>query len=210
MTTRGTMRAEIEDDTLRSDTTAINSKIALAVGYYQPKRFWFNESRSVTFSTVDGVDSYDFGAGQEITTEFYTIDSVYVTEDGRQHDVSRRDYRALETLIDTTPDEGRPYCYAYVNRALRFYPVPDAIYTVRVTGHIKIASPAADDTAANEWMVEAYDLIMARAKAKLYADRWEDPINAAVQVEIERQELLRLRSATTSKVGSGQLIPTQF
>lgn len=210
MTTRGTMRAEIESDTERSDTTAINTKIAQAIGFYQTHRFWFNESRSITFSTVDGTDLYDFGSGQEITTEFYTIDSVWVLEGTQQHPVTRRDYRDLEDLLDTTPQEGRPSSYAYINRALRFYPVPDAVYTIRITGHIKIATPAADDTANNEWMVEAYDLIMARTKAQLYAHRWEDPANAALMRGLETEELRKLRNVTTSKVGSGQLIPTQF
>lgn len=213
MTTQTAMLAEIQSDTERdssADVTAMRNKIAAAIRHYQPSRFWFNESRSVTFPTVDGTDLYRFGSGLEITTEFYRIDGVYVEEGGRQHRVRVCDYSELETLIDTTPQEGRPFKYAYINRALRFYPCPDQIYTVRLTGHIKIAPPAADGEADNPWMTEAYDLIMSRTKAELYAHRWEDPINASIMVQAEKGALTTLETATGSKIGTGQIVPTQF
>lgn len=217
MTTLATMIDEIQDDTLRTssdDETAIRTKITAAIRHYQPKRFWFNESRAVTFSTVSGTDLYRFGAGLEITTEFYRIDGVYVVEGGRQHGIRSVDYSDLETLIETTPQQGRPFQRAFINKALRFYPCPDAIYTVRATGHVKLAAPASDAEADNAWMTEAYDLIMSRAKAELYVHRWSDDTQAnallPLAVAAEKEAFSALKDATGAKIGTGQLVPTDF
>lgn len=214
MTTRTTLKTEILDDLDRASATdgsRVLAAISAAIKFYQPRRFFFNESRSVTFSTVDGTDSYDFGTGEEITTEFYTMDAVYVLETPQQHQLSPIDYRALELLIDSTgPTEGRPRRYAYINRALRLYPVPDAVYTMRVVGHIKAAEPATDDTANNVWFTEAYELIHCRAKALLYAHAYEDPNMAMIMRAAEADALQALNAATQSKIGTGQIIPTHF
>ncbi len=98
MTTKALMIAEIEDDTERSDSTAIGKKINAAIRHYQPRRFWFNESRSVTFNTVAGTDLYTFVT---IGTEFYRVDSVAVTidtDDVRYLD--RMNYVDLSALAD--------------------------------------------------------------------------------------------------------------
>jgi hypothetical protein len=212
MTTRGALKTEILDDIDRSgDGTRVLAAISSAIKFYQPKRFWFNESRSVTFSTVDGTDTYDFASDGEITTEFYKIDAALVLEGTQQHCLTPIDYLDLELLIDSSsPTEGRPYRYAYINRALRLYPVPDAVYTIRLTGHIKAAEPAADDTADNVWFTEAYELIRCRAKAYLYAHVYEDTERAAIMRAAETEAYNALRDATGSKIGTGHIIPTQF
>lgn len=211
MTTLGTMIAEIESDTERSDSTAITAKIEAAIRHYQPRRFFFNESRSITFNTVASTDTYRFGTGLEITTEFYRIDSAWITiaaDDVRA--LERRNYADLEGTADNNTDEGEPSDYAYVNEAIRLWRNPDAIYEVRLTGHIKIAAPGSAVVTGNAWMVEAYDLIMCRAKAELYAHRWEDPGNAQLMRVAEMDALNRLKSATDDRVETGYLEATEF
>lgn len=213
MTTRGTLKSEIIDDMERdatADGARVLSAISSAIKFYQPKRMFFNESRAVTFSTVASTDSYDFGTGEEITTEFYKIDGAYVTDGTNIYHLVQRDYRDFETLIDGSATQNRPTDFAYIGRALRLYPVPDAVYTVRLTGHIKAAEPAADDTAGNVWFTEAYELIRCRAKAYLYAHVFPDPGMASVMVEAERSAYGALRAATTDRTGTGQLVPTMF
>lgn len=208
MTTKAIMIAEIESDTERSDSTAIGNKINAAIRHYQPRRFWFNESRSVTFNTVAGTDLYTFAT---IGTEFYRVDSVAMTidtEDVRYLD--RMNYVELSDLADNNTDQGEPSDYAYIAKAIRFWRNPDAIYSTRLTGHVKLAAPANDAEADNAWMTEAYDLIMSRAKAELYAHRWEDPNNAAIMRAAEMDALNRLQSATMDKVETGYLEATEF
>lgn len=208
MTTRGTMLAEMADDMERSDTDAFTSKINAAIRQYQPKRFFFNEGRNTTFNTVASTDFYAWAA---IGVEFYTVDGVFVTDTGGNVlEVRSCDYRELELLADASASENLPTLYAYIAGGLRFYPAPDQAYSVRITGHLKIAAPEADDEAYNPWMTEAYDLIMSRAKAELYAHRYGDPSMAAVMQAAEESALDRLNRASAKKMGTGQFVPTQF
>lgn len=209
MTTRAALKSEIIADLRRgsSDSTRVLAAISAAIKFYQPQRFFFNESRSVTFDTANGTDTYSFTT---IGTEFYRIDSVTATESGQNHSLRPENYAALEELIDSSSTRNRPSCYAYINRGLRFYAVPDAAYTIRVTGHIKLAEPAEDSTADNEWFTEAYELIRCRAKASLSLHVWPDLGLASAMQEGERQARSALRSATTDKIGTGTLVPTQF
>jgi hypothetical protein len=208
MTTKAIMIAEIESDTERSDTTAIGKKIDAAIRHYQPRRFWFNESRSVTFNTVASTDLYTFAT---IGTEFYRVDSVAVTiASGDVRYLDRMNYVDLSELADNNTDTGEPTDYAYIAKAVRFWRNPDAIYSTRLTGHVKLAAPASDAEADNAWMTEAYDLIMCRAKAELYAHRWEDPNNAILMQQAEASALRRLQSAAMDKVETGYLEATEF
>lgn len=208
MTTKAIMISEIEDDTERSDTTAIGKKIDAAIRHYQPRRFWFNESRSVTFNTVAGTDIYTFAT---IGTEFYRVDSVQVTiSAGDVRFLDRMNYVDLAALANDNTDQGEPSDYAYIDKSIRLWRNPDAIYSTRLTGHVKLAAPANNDEANNAWMTEAYDLIMSRAKAELYAHRWEDPANAAVMQQAEASALRRLDGATLDKVSTGYLEATEF
>lgn len=208
MTTKAIMIAEIESDTERSDSTAIGLKIDAAIRQYQPRRFWFNESRAVTFNTVAGTDLYTFAT---IGTEFYRVDSVQVTigTDDVRH-LERMNYVDLAAIADNNTDQGEPEAYAYINKAIRFWRNPDAIFSTRLTGHVKLAVPASTSEADNLWMTEAYDLIMSRAKAELYAHRWEDPNNAAIMQQAEASALRRLQSATMDKTETGYLEATEF
>lgn len=204
------MIAEILDDTERSSsqTDAIRAKIQAAIRHYQPTRFFFNESRDVTFNTVIGQTEYVFGT--DIGTEFYKIDGVWLTEGTNVYEVARTDYRALEQLLDGTATPNQAIVYAWIDRKLRFYPEPNEAYPVRITGHVKLAAPATDDESGNLWMTEAYDLVMARAKAELYAHRWEDPASAQVMRVAEDDALSRLRGAGAIKSGMGMIRPTCF
>lgn len=211
MTTLQTMLAEIQADTDRTsagDVTAMRNKIAAAIRQYQPRRFWFNESRSVTFDTVASVDLYTFST---IGTEFYRIDSAEVTiSAGDVRDLDRMNYVELDRLADNDTGTGQPGAYAYIDRSIRLYRNPDAIYATRVTGHTKVAAPASDSEPDNVWMTEAYDLIMCRAKSELHAHYWEDPNNAAIMREAEASALGRLIRATEDKVSTGHLEATEF
>lgn len=214
MTTRGAMKTEILDDMERSspaDGTRVLSAISSAIKFYQPRRFFFNESRSVTFSTAAGTDLYTFTT---IGTEFYRIDSAFVTvASGDVRELDKTDYVDLEWRLGNDTTTTVPREFAYVDRSMRLWPSPDAIYTVRLTGHVKYAEPAGDDTVDNEWFTEAYELIRCRAKAYLYAHVYPTQENlqlASIMRVAERDALYSLMSATTDKVATGYLEATDF
>lgn len=208
MTTRADMIDEMESDMERSDSDAFVNKINAAIRHYQPKRFWFNESRAVTFNMVAATDAYSFAT---IGTEFYKIDGVFVTiASGDVREMVRVDYASLEATADADTTTGEPSVYAYIARGLRFWRSPDDAYAARLVGHMKLPAPESNDEADNLWMTEAYDLIMCRAKAELYAHRYEDPNNALIMRQAEKDALDRLAGATDDKVSAGRLEPTEF
>lgn len=206
MTTQAIMIAEIESDADRSDTDAIRTKIQQAIRHFQPRRFWFNETRSNTFVTVIGQSDYD------ITTvgDFYKFDALYVIESsGEVDELKRHDYRWQETLEGTVTNN-LPYAWSYVDKTVRLYPPPDDVYTMRPTGHLKIAAPATDDEANNDWMLYAYDMIKYRARATLEAERWENPNSALMFKQMEDMEFNRLMAEGSKRIGTGEVLPTQF
>jgi hypothetical protein len=209
VSTMADMLAEMADDMERSDTDAFRKKVMAAIRQYQPRRFFFNESRAVTFNTVASTDTYSFTT---IGTEFYRIDGAFVTiASGDVRELTPVDYvRWQEETADEDTTTGEPEEFAYVNRAIRLWRNPDAIYSVRLVGHVKAIAPATDEEADNVWMTEAYDLIMSRAKAELYAHRYEDPSNAAIMREAEKSALDRLTGATDDKVAPQYLTATEF
>ncbi len=208
MSTLGAMITEILDDLDRStsETSAVRTKIQAAIRHYQRHRFWFNESRSVTFNAADGTKDYSFAT---IGTEFYTIDGVFLTNGSQIIELDRTDYTLIEQQADDT-SEAVPSEYGYVAKGLRLHNTPDATYAVRITGHVKLAAPADDAEAGNDWMVEAYDLIKARAKAELYLHRYSMPNDAIAMQAAERSALNSLDGATQEKTGGGYLVATDF
>jgi hypothetical protein len=71
-------------------------------------------------------------------------------------------------MEDFSPSTGQPYSYTYYNRSIRLYPVPsETVYEVRIGGHWQVVEPASDTEKYNPWMIEAEQLIRARAKLNL-------------------------------------------
>jgi len=213
MTTRGTLKTEILDDLERSSTadgTRVLAAISAAIKHYQPRRFFFNESRSVTFTTVAADWDYTFGSTGDITTEFYKIDMVVREASDGDWPLAVADYRDIEVAngADSTNDE--PTEWAYIDRTLVLSPIPDDAYTIRLTGHVKLAEPAADDTAGNAWFTEAYELIRCRAKSYLYAHVYPDVAMAQMMQAAEASALHSLLSATQDRVAPGFLEATEF
>lgn len=212
------MLTEIQSDTGRTtaaSVTAMRIAIESAVNHYQRiGRFWFNESRSTTFNTVVGTDTYAFNTATTagaIAAEFDRIDGVWITfATGDVREIDPANFADFEADADSEISNGQPTQYAYVNRGIRFDRAPDAIYVARIAGHILVAFPAADGTADNPWFTEAFDLIMSRAKAYLYANRWEDYVSASTMQTAELQALAALKAATVDKLRTGFVTATEF
>lgn len=213
MTTRATMLTEILDDMERgsADNARVLSAISSAIKFYQPKRFFFNESRSVTFGTVAADWDYAFPA--DISTEFYRIDLAVREDADGDCPLDLADYRSIELANDASSQADRPTEWAYIGRQLVLSPIPDDAYTIRLTGHVKLAEPASDGEANNAWFTEAYELIRCRAKAYLYAHVYPTVENlqmAAVMRMAEKDALGALLAATEDRVAPGFLEATDF
>lgn len=209
MTTLALLKAEIADDLERSDlTTEIAAEIPRAIRHYQTRRFWFNESRDETFSTVSGQRLYSSSDDAAIP-KFITLDQVTLLYGTSLEDLERIQPREWEGLV-ANGATGRPTCWTYFNRQIGLYVIPDAAYTVRLIGHIMLDAPASDSETGNLWMTEAFDLLRARVCAMLYLRKLRRPDLAQGHRLVEEDELKRMHIESASRIGTGYIIPTEF
>ena len=166
MTTLADLKTRIVTETQRDDLSGdlaaqLLNAIQKACRYYQNEKFWFN-SIITTAATVAGT------ATVNVPSTMLRVDRVTIPAQYTE---------LLEaTLADLSYEtvQSIPRAYAYYNDALKLYPVPDAVYTLELTGLADVAAPAVDaDTSI--WTNEAADLIVARAKMTLYRDQFRDP-----------------------------------
>ncbi len=182
----------------------IKDAINDAIDEASKNRFYFNEMRGLTFNTVSATEYYD---DQGIVE----IDAIYTVIAG-----SRRELReALDTEIDCLSEGnvqiGQPFKYARRGTEFRLYPVPDAAYTVVFNGYGKLSpSPLVNPTDTNAWVNDSERYIRALAKSYVFRDVIRDAGEAtlyAAMAEDYKQELLE---ETTTRIGTGQMRPTQF
>ena len=213
MTLLSTLKARISDDLARSDlTTQIANSIEDAIEFSRTKRFFWNETRSATFVTVASQAVYSSADDADIPL-FFDIDDVFLVDSSSQnHRLTKADPQDLEYLSDTGGTTSQPTRWAWFDRSIRLYPIPDAVYTIRPVGGIERASPASDSEADNVWMAtgESFELLRCRAKMYLYLHVINAPEKAALMQEAEQQALRAARAAGSRRMGLGRLKPTQF
>jgi hypothetical protein len=210
MATRADMKALILSKMARNDVAAWSEQaISDAIEHYQPRRFWFNETRSLTFDTV--ADQSDYSATDDgDIDDFYDIDAAVITVGGQARILRRYGVPEMELLLDNSGSKGDPYAFARFADGFRLYPVPQQVYTVRLVGHYKVALPASDDEVNNPWMTHGKQLIRERAIALIYSGELRDTEQALVAQERERHALKVLTSATTRKKRKGRMKATKF
>lgn len=211
MTTLGTLKSQIADDLARGDlTTQIAAAINSAIDFYKEERFFINETRDATFVTVADQTTYDVDDDADIPL-FIKIDAMFVEDsDSQRFELDRIDPVEMEMLLNDGAATGRPVSWSYFNQAFSFYPIPDAVYTVRPMGQIEVAAPAADDTTGNVWMTRGFELLRCTAKAYLYAHTIKNLQMAGVMGAAEGRARDNLRRETSKRRASGQIVATQF
>jgi hypothetical protein len=209
MTTLAVMKQRIADELARSDLTAmIAYAISDAIKHYQSKRFFFNESRDVTFDTVADQEFYDKYDHSSIPN-LYAIDYAKVNVGDGYWDLERDTPGAMEVY---SPATGQPYSYTFYDQQLRLYPVPETAYTILIAAHIKIDEPADDDVLNNAWMTNGERLIRSRAKVELARNvnaAGLDPSFSNDAITIfgaqEMDAFNELKSQTAKKTGRGKI-----
>lgn len=201
MTTLALLKARIVDDfDNRSDlTTSIGYAINDAIEHYQSRRFWFNEARSVTFSTVASTYIYT------PSTDVITIDTATILVGTDKRTLDPIAPETVEIWTDQSALSGEPYSYAKYGGDIWLYPVPTDAWTVRLVGHIKVDAPATDDEADNVWMTEAFELIRCAAKAYIALHKLRDVELAQTMAIAEQRALSRLQGKSAEKTGVGRI-----
>jgi hypothetical protein len=105
---------------------------------------------------------------------------------------------------------GVPGSWAENEGLIQLSPIPDAVYSLKVTGIADLGVPAS----SNEWTTEAYDLTAATARKILYRDVLRDTEGFQLAREAESEALTKLRreSARRRRVGltTDLAVPTGF
>ena len=217
------LKAKIADDIDDYDsyyTSAIASAITYAIKYHESERFYFNESRDITFATVENQQWYDTSDEDDIPT-LLKIDAMWLIDAGAtQKRLCQATPEEIETWTDNADvltgagtannPKGEPSRWAYFGQRIRLHPVPDAgPYQMRIQAHYKLAA-LASDAAENAWTNDAFDLIVARAEIALARGKLRSPELGSLALAVETEELSRLRSMTSKKNGTGVIRPTCF
>jgi hypothetical protein len=213
MTTFADIKAEIADDI--DDTTGeyavqIGRAVNAAIRYAERFAFYFNETRDRTFATVAGRQWYDSADLADIPS-LVRIQAAFLVDGGGQvTDLIRLPVEEIEILSDNTAATGQPYGFAYFGKRVRLYPIPDAVYTIRLQlGPYRLGTLAADSD-SNAWLEEAYDMIKARAKYLIHKDTTKDPGLAAEALSDYQDQFAVLKAETSARNGAGRIVPTQF
>lgn len=210
MSTRAIMKAEIASDLERTDTdTWAEEAITAAVKRWQSERFYFNESRLLTFVTVSTQSAYTTSDDSDIPA-FIELDYVKVIEGSDVYTLDRLDPEVMEDLLGNSPSSGRPDAYSYFEETFRLHPVPDGVYTIRPVGLVRKAAPASDVETGNVWMTEAYDLIKAEAMERIAKNKLRDDQLVSISKDAKNEALGELYRTSSKKTATGQIVPTQF
>lgn len=205
MSTLAELKTEIADDLDRTDLTdQIAREIGRAIKFYQSERFYFNETRDVTFPAGFGQSTYAAEDSADIPN-FIEIDQVFAEGDSWRNELERISSKEWEDFYGVT---GSPTVWSYFNQSISLYPAPSDVCTIRLVGHIRKAAPADDSEENNVWMVEAFDLIRARVCASLGLKKLRNSALFQAHSAAEAVELRRLQAETAGRVATGFVTPS--
>lgn len=175
------MKSRIAAEILRSDlTTQIANAINDAIVIYQKERFRFSDSdpaNPATFNTVVDREVYDSTDNPYIGS-LYKIDRLYILIGNTQQAILPEQPRVVR-LYNQNTMKGQVSWYAYEGDKLILSPIPSDVWTITIEAFRNVAAPADDTEANNPWMVQAEQLIRARAKYEIALHVTRNPMMAA-------------------------------
>lgn len=215
MTTLAVMKARIASELRRSNISdQIAAAIASAIDAYQGTPLFFNESDTVTLTTVANQEFYSSSDDADIAL-VESIDYVHLVVSSEAFPLRWADKAELDLASQSGTTSAQPYRYGWYNQRLQLYPAPSSAWTVRIGGKFKVAAPASDSEASNPWMTHGETLIRCRAKYELYTHVLMDerksaifnPDNATSPTAIAFRIL---KGRTARKTEGGQIVPMPF
>jgi hypothetical protein len=210
--TLGAMKLRIANEINRSDLTdEIANAIADAIACYDRERFYFAETRAVTFNTI--ADQARYGAAHTTSPtgalgRILKIDYAFIYIGGNPQRLCVRNPEDMEyDTSGSTASPGQPGGVGWYGEELILDPIPVDVFEVRLGCVLTQAAPAADDEASNPWMMRAHaeSLIRNRAKAELYANIEDimDDAKASKFLKLADEALDKLRDKTEAKLNVG-------
>lgn len=201
----------------------IINAIQAAIAKWEREPFYFNDFRleplaGGPFNTVRGQEFYGAVDYAPLAT-LACIKSVRVLVGNNRYPLNERDSNYLNDISVNPVNTGQPVDYSYDAQQMRMYPIPNAAYPVGLTGTLRL-STLANDTDANAWTQDAFDLIRSEAKLILGRDViYDENIAASAyraiygdpQFPEDRGFLYALKAETTRRhSGRTRVRPTYF
>lgn len=212
MTTLAIMKARIADELARDDLTSqIAYAITDSITAYEDERFFFNESRANTFATV-ALQEFYTSSDAAFIASIIKFDYVRLFVGDQPYALTAYMPEMMEDLSTNGTSTGIPWAYCWYNNAIRLYPVPEDVRTVRVGAVVKVAAPASDAEASNAWMTHGERLIRSRAKLELALHVLKDSDLAQTMAEgvNEAFDQLKGRTARLTMVGQARIRAMEF
>lgn len=209
MSTLGEMVTSIVAETRRFDAdwpTQVRAEISKAIRFYQRERFWFNETRLITFDTVADQEFYTEADHADIPN-LLAIEYITCTRGTEIFDICMTTARDLDTFSISASTPNVPLNWVYFEQRLRFYPTPNDAYAIRINALIRKPAPADDDEADNVWMTDCEELIRSRAKRNLYLHHMGDSAEAQAMKAAEDEALGSLRAETSRRTNVHSFTP---
>lgn len=211
MSTYGIMQDRIAAELTRTDLTSrIQEAIQSAISHFQKEPWFFCEDRSKTFSTVAGQEFYTSSDLADIPN-YQSIEYLEITVNStNRFRLDKRDHDLIAGWSTNTGLRSRPTDFAYFAKQIRLYPIPDAVYTIRIVGQLRQATLSAT-TDTNAWMTDAERLIRTRAKADIYENVIRTQPDMTMRMKTQEVDAYaELRSENAARVASSQVTPTRF
>lgn len=199
------------DDTTDEYAGDIQSAIYQAIRWCEREVYYFNETRDVTFPTIEGQEWYNSADNEQISRLVRIVAAYSERQDGSRTTLRRVTPEDLETLADNSASRGEPYAFTYFEQQIRLYPIPDAAgYTIRLQlGPYRLA-PITNANETNAWTTEAFDMIKYMAKHIVYRDVLKDDNEAAKALSVYQAEHDALKAETSRRNGRGVILATCF
>lgn len=206
MSTYLDMITDIQDEYVGESITVAQIKKAIqrAISFYENTPFYFNQKTETgaSFPTVSGQEYYSSTDLADIPN-IVKIYSANVTVSGNKQPLNPVDFNEIDEQ-QTGNVTGVPYVYAGFQQKLRLYPIPNAIYTVKLSYIYKFATLSADaDT--NAWMNDGEELIRESAKKRLALNVFYSDSAAKRAAGLEKDAFDGLRQETKQRLPNMQL-----
>jgi hypothetical protein len=167
--------------------------VADSIARYKAEQFWFNRASGTGATTADD-------ATLALPTGVYVPKLVSYNGEAL--------IRVPLDQIEHRTETGLPTKWAENEEQIQLWPIPDAAYTLTVSGTADIDAPAG--ASSNIWTTEAYDLILNSAKVILCRGPLRDPegMNLAKDGRDEALSLLRRESRSRGVTQLTTDVPT--
>lgn len=175
-----------------SSVSDIHDAILSAIEMYQHKRFYFNESRTITFLTTALQARYGEVDDADIA-RIIKFDYVTATVAGEPYELLPMAPNEAEVAVSSGINRGQPEFYSYYGQEIVLAPIPvDDDWVIRIGAVVSQPAPSSDSETNNVWMTKAERIIRATAKTELYLHVIKDIEAANTQKTIADDALTRL------------------